>query len=48
MIAAAQALPPRVEDHGWFSGTDLLVSAHHPGLRLGELPVRWVDTRTRG
>ncbi|GII95080.1 bifunctional glycosyltransferase family 2/GtrA family protein [Sinosporangium siamense] len=33
----------RVEDDGWFFDTELLLLAHHNGLRLYEVPVDWVE-----
>jgi glycosyltransferase involved in cell wall biosynthesis len=41
--AAARTLLPQVADDGWFFDTELLVLAHRAGLRLQEVPVRWVD-----
>ncbi|MCP5519549.1 MAG: glycosyltransferase [Verrucomicrobiales bacterium] len=48
--AAATQLLPQVEDEGWFFDTELLWRAHRAGLRIVEIPVRWVedrDTRVR-
>ncbi len=39
----AHALVPEVDDDGWFFDTELLVRAERHGLRVVELPVRWVD-----
>jgi len=33
----------KVEDEGWFFDTELLLLAHHNGLRLYEVPVDWVE-----
>ncbi len=40
---AAQTLLPLVEDNEWFFDTELLVTAERLGLRIGEVPVDWVD-----
>jgi glycosyltransferase involved in cell wall biosynthesis len=40
---AAQQLLPLVEDNEWFFDTELLVTAERLGLRIGEVPVDWVD-----
>jgi putative flippase GtrA len=40
---AAQQLLPLVEDDAWFFDTELLVTAERLGLRIGEVPVDWVD-----
>jgi glycosyltransferase involved in cell wall biosynthesis len=40
---AAQQLLPLVEDDEWFFDTELLVTAERLGLRIGEVPVDWVD-----
>jgi putative flippase GtrA len=34
---------PLVEDNEWFFDTELLVTAERLGLRIGEVPVDWVD-----
>lgn len=39
----AAALLPQVRDEGWFFDTELLVLAQRQGLRIEELPVRWID-----
>lgn len=47
---AARDLIPRIEDDGWFFDTELLVLAWRDGLRIREIPVRWVeddDSRVR-
>ena len=40
---AAERLLPLVEDDQWFFDTELLVTAERMGLRVGEVPVDWVD-----
>ena len=40
---AAERLLPLVEDNKWFFDTELLVIAERLGLRIGEVPVDWVD-----
>jgi putative flippase GtrA len=40
---AAEKLLPLVEDNEWFFDTELLVTAQRLGLRIGEVPVDWVD-----
>jgi len=40
---AAETLLPLVEDNEWFFDTELLVTAERLGLRIGEVPVDWVD-----
>ena len=32
-----------IEDNEWFFDTELLVTADRLGLRIGEVPVDWVD-----
>ena len=34
-----------IEDRAWFFDTELLIRAQQAGLRVGELPVRWVEDR---
>lgn len=41
---------PRIENRMWFFDTELLILAHRRGLRICELPVRWIedsDTKVR-
>jgi putative flippase GtrA len=40
---AARQLLPLIEDDEWFFDTELLVTAERLGLRIGEVPVDWVD-----
>ena len=40
---AAVKLLPLVQDNEWFFDTELLVTAERLGLRIGEVPVDWVD-----
>lgn len=47
---AARALIPQIQDDGWFFDTELIVLAWRNGLRINEVPVRWVeddDSRVR-
>ena len=39
----ATTLLPLVHDQGWFFDTELLLLAQRHGLRIEEIPVRWVD-----
>lgn len=41
--ATAVNLLPLVHDDGWFFDTELLLVAQRRGLRIHEVPVRWVD-----
>jgi ubiquinone/menaquinone biosynthesis C-methylase UbiE/glycosyltransferase involved in cell wall biosynthesis len=46
----ARDLIPRIADDGWFFDTELLVLGWRDGLRIREVPVRWVeddDSRVR-
>ncbi len=40
---AALQLLPLIKDDEWFFDTELLVTAQRLGLRIGEVPVDWVD-----
>ncbi len=45
-----QSIVPAIEDDSWFFDTELLVLAWRAGLRINEVPVRWVeddDSRVR-
>lgn len=47
---AVQAVVPTIQDNGWFFDTELLALAWRHGLRINEVPVRWVeddDSRVR-
>lgn len=39
----ANELLPHVQDTGWFFDTELLILAQRSGLRVHEVPVKWVD-----
>jgi SAM-dependent methyltransferase/glycosyltransferase involved in cell wall biosynthesis len=39
----ARKLIPQIQDDGWFFDTELLVSAWRSGLRITEVPVRWIE-----
>lgn len=41
--AAASMILPKTEDNEWFFDTEMLVRAHMRGLRLYEIPVRWIE-----
>jgi SAM-dependent methyltransferase/glycosyltransferase involved in cell wall biosynthesis len=46
----ARSLIPLIQDDGWFFDTELIVLAWRHGLRINEVPVRWVednDSRVR-
>ena len=40
---AVETVVPGIEDLAWFFDTELLVRSQQAGLRVGELPVRWVE-----
>jgi len=40
---AALRLLPLVKDDAWFFDTELLITAERLGLRIGEVPVDWID-----
>jgi glycosyltransferase involved in cell wall biosynthesis len=44
-IDVARTLLPMVRDEGWFFDTELLVLAQRAGLRIREVPVRWIEDR---
>jgi glycosyltransferase involved in cell wall biosynthesis len=39
----ARKLLPMVRDEGWFFDTELLVLSQRAGLRISEIPVRWIE-----
>jgi glycosyltransferase involved in cell wall biosynthesis len=39
----ARKLLPMVRDEGWFFDTELLVLGQRAGLRIREIPVRWIE-----
>lgn len=41
----ADTIVPKIENRMWFFDTELLILAHQAGLRICELPVRWVEDR---
>jgi glycosyltransferase involved in cell wall biosynthesis len=46
----AQTIVPAIQDNSWFFDTELLVLASRRGLRINEVPVRWIeddDSRVR-
>ncbi len=47
---AVETLLPCIEDNGWFFDTELIAQAWWHGLRINEVPVRWIedaDSRVR-
>jgi glycosyltransferase involved in cell wall biosynthesis len=47
---AARQIVPRIQNRMWFFDTEMLVLAHRDGLKICELPVRWIedpDTKVR-
>ena len=42
---ALQETVPYIENRMWFFDTELLVLAHQAGLKICELPVRWVEDK---
>jgi SAM-dependent methyltransferase len=47
---AVESLLPAIEDDGWFFDTELIVQAWWHGMRINEVPVRWIedsDSRVR-
>jgi glycosyltransferase involved in cell wall biosynthesis len=41
----ARTLVPMVRDEGWFFDSELLVLGQRAGLRIREVPVRWIEDR---
>jgi glycosyltransferase involved in cell wall biosynthesis len=41
----ARKLLPMVRDDGWFFDTELLVLGQRAGLRIREVPIRWIEDR---
>lgn len=41
----ADTIVPKIENRMWFFDTEMLILAHQAGLRICELPVRWVEDR---
>ena len=41
--AVVQQVLPLVENNNWFFDTELLLLAEYNGLRIAEVPVRWVE-----
>lgn len=45
---AVEATVPHIQNRMWFFDTEMLILAHQAGLKICELPVRWVeDTDTK-
>jgi len=42
---AVSLIVPKIENRMWFFDTELLILAHQAGLKIRELPVRWVEDR---
>ena len=42
---AVDLIVPKIENRMWFFDTELLILAHQAGLKIRELPVRWVEDR---
>ena len=42
---AVELIVPKIENRMWFFDTELLILAHQAGLKIRELPVRWVEDR---
>ncbi|MFQ5380472.1 MAG: glycosyltransferase [Dehalococcoidia bacterium] len=42
---AVEAVVPEIENRMWFFDTEMLILAQKKGLRIRELPVRWVEDR---
>jgi len=43
--AAAENILPHVKDNEWFFDTELLVRSERAGLKVAEIPVKWVEDR---
>jgi SAM-dependent methyltransferase len=41
--SVVRELISKIEDNAWFFDTELLALAHRSGMRISEIPVRWVD-----
>jgi hypothetical protein len=41
--SAVEAIVPQVRDQSWFFDTELLTLAEKQGLRIADIPVRWVE-----
>ena len=41
----ADSIVPKIENNMWFFDTEMLILAQQAGLRICELPVRWVEDR---
>ncbi|MBA4181217.1 MAG: glycosyl transferase [Anaerolinea sp.] len=42
---AVEAVVPRIENRMWFFDTEMLILAQQAGLKIRELPVRWVEDK---
>jgi glycosyltransferase involved in cell wall biosynthesis len=42
---AVESVVPKIENTMWFFDTEMLILAQQAGLRICELPVRWVEDR---
>lgn len=42
---AVQEIVPQIENRMWFFDTEMLILAHQAGLKICELPVRWVEDK---
>lgn len=40
---AVNEIVPQIENRMWFFDTELLILAHRKGLKIRELPVRWIE-----
>ena len=40
---AVELIVPQIEDQSWFFDTEMLVLAEKQGLRIKDIPVRWVE-----